>query len=476
MIKIPDAAPRFRLLTDEQCDFVHRASLELLRRTGVRLHHPEAVSLLRETDSVIQDDGLALLPANLVEWALKQAPSRITLCRRGTSAPAVRLEGREVHFGTGSDCANYLDPRTGVHRPFTTREIADCVRLVDALPGIDFCMSMGTPSDVEEHARFRTQFALMMTHTAKPIVFVADNRADCEAIHAMAAAAAGGESDLRLNPTLLSYSQMTTPLVQPGDSLEKLLFTAEKAIPVVHQPAPMMGGTAPVTMAGTLVLGNAEVLSSIVIHQLKRPGAPFVYGSGQHPMDMRTSISVYNAPEWLLARAAVADMARHYGLPHFGYAGHTDSIIMDEQAASDATSTIMLAFMTGEHLAHDVGYMESGLTTSPELIVFSDEVIGMMRSFNDGFSFDPESLALDLIHQLGPGGNFMTTDHTYRHFRKLWLPTLFNRDRKNRWLAKGGTTMGRRLKDKTVAIMESHRPEPLSESVRAEVEYILNSR
>lgn len=475
MPTIPDARPHFRLLSDEQCGFIHRTSLEILRRSGVRVHHPEALALLRESDALVVDDNRVLLPANLVEWALKQAPSRIALCRRGTAEPAIRLEGREVHFGTGSDCANYLDPRTGAHRPFTTREIAACVRLVDALPGIDFCMSMGSPDDVPTPARCRTQFALMLANTAKPIVFIADGRADCEAIHAMAAAAAGGAEALRLNPSILSYSQVTTPLVHPADSLEKLLFTAEKAIPVVHQPSPMMGGSAPVTMAGAMALGNAEALSSLVIHQLRRPGAPFVYGNGQHHMDMRTTISVYNAPEWLLARAAVADQARFYGLPHFGYAGHTDSNVMDEQAAADAATTIMLAFLTGEHLAHDVGYMESGMTTSPELIVFADEVIGSMRPFAAGFDFSPESLALELIHQVGPGGNFLTTPHTYRHFRKLWQPALFNRERKERWLAKGGTTLGQRLKDKTVALMESHTPPPLPQGVQAEIDQILKS-
>ncbi|MFH1135120.1 MAG: trimethylamine methyltransferase family protein [Pseudomonadota bacterium] len=475
MSKIPEAKAKFSLLGEEQCAFVHRASLEILRRTGVRVHHPEALNLLRQTDAVIKDETLVFLPANLVEWALRQAPSHLVLCRRGGNEAAIRLEEGEVHFGTGSDCANYLDPKTDKHRPFTTSEIKDCIRLVDALPRIDFCMSMGAPSDTPEHDRFKTQFALMLEYTAKPIVFIADNRADCEAIYAMAAAA-GGEDNLRLNPNLLSYSQMTTPLVQPRDSLEKLLFTAEKAVPVVHQPSPMMGGAAPVTLSGALALGNAEVLSSIVIHQLKRAGAPFMYGNGLHHMDMRTSISVYNAPEWMLARAAAADMGRYYRLPHFGYAGHTDSNNMDEQAASDAATTIMMGFLTGEHLAHDVGYMESGLTTSPELIVFADECIDMMRTFEKGISFDEESMALDQIHLIGPGGNYMTAEHTYKNFRRLWQPTLFNRDRKERWLSKGGPTLGKRLKDKTIAVMEAHQPAPLDEAVKSEIEYILKKK
>ncbi|MFP4306480.1 MAG: trimethylamine methyltransferase family protein [Desulfococcaceae bacterium] len=475
MEPIADALPRFQFLTPEHREYIHRASLEILRRTGVRVHHAETVKMLAESDAMVTEENRVFFPASLVEWAVRQVPDRIMLCKRGQEEPTVWLEEGPVHFGAGSDCNNYLDPETGAARPFTTKEIAACVRLVDALPEIDFCMSMGSPNDVAEAERFRIQFALMMENTAKPIVFIADGRADCEAIHAMAVAAAGSEDYLRLHPNLLGYGMMTTPLVQPGESLEKLLFMAEKQIPAVHQPAPMMGGTAPFSLAGGLALGNAEVLSSLVIHQLRRPGAPFVYGCGLHHMDMRTTLSVYNAPEWLLARAGTAEMARYYRLPRFGYAGHTDSNAMDEQAASDAFSSVMMAFLTREHLAHDVGYMESGLTTSPELIVFSDEAISGFRAFDKGVSFDPESLALDVIHQVGPGGNHMNTPHTFQRFRDFWSPSLFNRKRRTQWEKAGSPTLGKRLRDKTISLMESHRPEPLGDSVREEIDYILKN-
>ncbi|MBF0529921.1 MAG: trimethylamine methyltransferase family protein [Deltaproteobacteria bacterium] len=473
---IPNAVPTFKMLHHDHCRKIHLTSLELLRRSGVRVHHPEALRLLKETDALITDENLVRFPPALVDWALSQAPQRITLCRRGTDAPALLMENMETNFGTGSDCQNYLDPKTGEHRLFTTPEIIDCIRLVDALPELRFCMSMGEPSEIEGHRRFCHQFSLMIEHTVKPIVFIAGGRRDCELIVAMAAAAAGGEEALRLNPTLLSYSQVTTPLVQPEESLAKLLFMAEKGLPTVHMPSPMMGGTAPVTMPGALALGNAEVLSSLVIHQLKRTGAPFVYGNGVHPMDMKTSISVYGGPEFVLARAAGAEMARYYHLPHFGYAAHTDSCVMDEQAATDAVFSILIAMMTGQHLTHDVGYMEAGLMTSPEYIVFAAEIISMMGSFTQGLSFDPESLATDLINQVGPGGNYIANSHTFKHFRELWQPTLFNRDRRSKWLAKGGARLGQRLRDKTIGIIESHRPEPLAESVREEIQYILKQR
>ena len=469
------ALPRLAMLSPEQCEQIHRASLEILRRTGVRIHYDGALNLLRETGAVIGDGNRVWLPAGLVEWALAQAPSRVPLCGRGSDEVLAPLEGSLVSFGTGSDCPNYLDPRTGEHRPFSSADVVDCIHVVDALPELAFCMSMGIPADVGTANAYRQQFALMTQHTSKPVVFVCDDRADCEAIAAMAAAAAGGWERLRLNPSLLLYSEPSTPLQHSATATEKLLYMADQGLPIVHSPAPMMGGTAPVTLAGGLALGNAEVLSSLVMHQLKRPGAPFVYGSGLHHIDMRTTISVYGAPEFQLARVAVAEMGRFYGLPTWGYAGHSDSCAMDEQAAADAAFSVLVALLGGNNLVHDIGYLEAGLTTSPEMVVFTAEMISMMRRFMGGIDLDAESLALEVIDQVGPGGDFLASDHTLKHFRKMWQPDLFDRRRWEEWAAAGSPHLGDRLKDKTVALIDSHTPEPLPAGVQEEIDYILRA-
>jgi len=469
------AFPYMKMLSEAQCHTIHLASLEILRRTGVRVYHDEALELLRTSDALVGDDNLVRFPAGLVEWALDQAPSRIALCKRGSEEVVAPLEGRKVHFGTGSDCLNYLDPRTGERRKFTAEDVVDCIRLVDALPELDFCMSMGIPTDLEAESPYRWQFARMVEHTSKPIVFVCDDRADCEAIAAMAAAAAGGMDALRINPTLLLYSEPSTPLKHSETATGKLLYMAEQALPIVHSPAPMMGGTAPATMAGGLALGNAEVLSSLVIHQLKHSGAPFVYGSGLHHLDMKTTISVYSAPEFELARVAVAEMGRFYDLPTWGYAGHSDSCVMDEQAAADAAFSVLASLLAGSNLVHDVGYLEAGLTTSPEMIVFTAEMITMLRRFMSGVSLDAEALALDVIHAVGPGGEFLSTDHTMAHFREFWEPALFNRKRVDDWVEAGSKRVGDRLQERTVAVMDEHEPEPLADQARDEIERILEA-
>jgi len=467
--------PQFTMLTREQCETIHRASLEVLRRTGVRVYHDEALELLRQTDAVMIEDGNRVhFQPGLVEWALAQVSPRIPLCRRGSDEVLAPLEGRIVSFGTGSDTLNYLDPRTGERQRFTSAHVIDCVRVVDAMPELQFTMSMGIPSDLGANA-YREQFAMMLEHTTKPIVFVCDDRYDCEAIVAMASAAAGGIEKLRNSPSLLLYTEPSSPLRHSETAVGKLLYMAEQCLPIVNSPAPIQGGTAPVTLGTALVQANAEILSGLVMHQLKRAGAPIVYGCGMHHLDMKTTITLFTSPEFVLARVAVAEMGRFYGMPTWGYAGDVNSCVVDKQAAVEATFSIMASLLAGNNLTHDIGYVETGLAFSPELIVLCDDIISMLRHFLAGFSLDDDVLDLDIIHQVGPDGNFLTSEHTLQNFRQLWRPQLFNRLAYEAWAEAGSKWLGEPLREKTISIIEEHQPEPLGDRVRAEIEYILRN-
>ncbi len=457
------------MLTNDHCETIHRQSLELLRSTGVRIYHDGALDLLRQTGEVtIVDDNRVHFQPALVEWALRQPPSTIKLCKRGSDEVIVPLEGRRVSFGTGSDTLTYVDPRNGQRRPFTRQDIIDCIHVVDACPELGFCMSMGVIGEQP----YREQFSLMLQHTTKPIVFVCDDRADNKAIVAMASAAAGGMDYLRLNPSVLIYTEPSSPLRHTFNAVDKLLYMAEVGLPIVHSPAPVQGGTAPVTVSGALIMANAEILSGLVMHQLKHQGAPWVYGSGMHQLDMKTTISVYTSPEFVLARTAVAEMGQFYGLPTWGYAGDVNSCVVDEQAAAEATFSIMMALLAGNNLTHDIGYAESGKTTSPELIVLCDEIISMMRAYMDGIPFDEESMAMEVIQQVGPDGDFLGSEHTFRNFRAIWQPGLFSRLGGEEWAAAGSHPLGDHLRDKTLGIIENHQPEPLADDVVAEIERI----
>ena len=248
---------------------------------------------------------------------------------------------------------------------------------------------------------------------------------------------------------------------------------ADYRLPVVHSPGPQMGATAPITMAGGLVMSVAEIMSSIVVHQLRRPGAPFVFGAGLHHMDMGAMQICYASPEFQLTKAAVAQLGRKYGIPTWGYAGCSDAKVMDEQAALEAMLSVMMAKLTGANLIHDVGYMESGLTGSYEMIVLTDELVAMSNHLMKGIDVDDETLLVEELDRVGPGGNFLDTDATRAHYRDFWFPKLLDRKIRPNWQAAGGTTLGQRLNAKTRKIIKEHKPVPLAPEKKQKVQEIL---
>jgi trimethylamine--corrinoid protein Co-methyltransferase len=385
--------PQFAVLSETQVQDLHLGALEVLRRTGARFHHAEAVEMLREAGAFVSDGNLVKFPARLVEDAVASVPGRIVMCDRD-GEPAIFLEGTRVWFGTGSDCLNLLDPATGEHHKFTQADIIAGYRLVDALPNIHFTMSIGLPADVDPALAYDVQMALMLEHTTKPIVFVTDDEATCRRAIDMAAAVAGGYEALAEQQHILLYSEPSSPLQQSQTAVDKLLLMAEHRLPVVHSPAPLMGGTGPITMASGLVLALAEILSGLVVHQLRNPGAPFVFGAGLHHMDMAAAQICYASPEFQLTKAAIAELGRWYGIPTWGYAGCTDAKVLDEQAALEALLSVLMARLSGANLIHDVGYMESGLTGSFEMIVLTDELIALADNLMKGIEVSNETIWL----------------------------------------------------------------------------------
>jgi len=470
--KISFRSPQFSLLSDSQIQDLHLAALEVLRRTGVRFFHQEALEMLRQAGAFISDGNLVKFPSSLVESAIASTPSRIVMCDRD-GEPAVFLEGTKVNFGTGSDCLNLLDPLTGEHRKFTQADIADSYRLCDALPNIHFVMSNGLPADVDTGMTYDVQMSLMLQNTTKPLVFVTDNLATCQRAIDMAAVVAGGYEALTEQQHILLYSEPSSPLKQSETAVDKLLLMAEYQLPIVHSPAPLMGGTGPITLASGLVLAVAEILSGLVAHQLKSPGAPYVFGAGLHHMDMSSAQLSYGAPEFQLTKAAIAELGRWYGIPTWGYAGCSDAKVVDEQAASEATLAVLMAKLSGGNLIHDVGYVESGLTMAYEMIVLTDELVAMADKLMQGVEVSEDTLLLDEIHQVGPDGHFMSSETTLARFRDFWFPGLLDRSRREKWLKAGETTLGQRLNARVREILAEYQPKPLDDDKARRIQEIV---
>jgi trimethylamine--corrinoid protein Co-methyltransferase len=462
------------VLTGSEIQELHLAALEVLRRTGVEFQHKGAVDLLKEAGAFVSDGNLVKFPAAMVEDAIASAPSRIVMCDRDGEA-AMYLEGTRVYFGTGSDCLNVIDPETGEHRRFTRADLIEGYRLVDALPNIDFVMSMGIPSDVEVGLQYDTQMALMLEYTTKPKVFVTNDGASCQRAIDMAAALAGGYEALAERPHILLYSEPSSPLQQSETAVEKVLLMANYRLPILHAPGVLMGGTGPITMAGGLVQGVAEALSGLVLHQLKRRGAPFAFGAAVPHLDMRSMQVSYCSPELQLTNIAMAQLAQWYGMPTWGFGGGSDSKVLDEQAALEALFAVLVAQLSGANLAHDVGYLESGVTTSFEMVVLADELIAMTDQLMRGIEVTEETLLVEEIDRVGPGGHYMKTPQTVKRFRDYWFPSLLSRKTRERWLEAGGLTLGQRLNERVKEILAGHSTEPLDPQQKKKIEETLAS-
>ena len=457
-------------LSDEQCRKLHNYSLEILMRTGVRLFLPEAVDLLKKAGAMVSEGNRVRIPAGLVEKAFSSVPRRVTLYDRHGKA-AIFAEDSRCHYGTGSDCLHIIDHRTNERRDPVLQDIVEGITVCDALPDIDFVMSMFLPVDVDPMVSDRYQMEIMLNTTTKPIVYVTNEFSGTVDAVEMAEIVAGSAEALRLRPNIACYINVTTGLRHNEEALQKLLFLAEKGLPAMYVPVVLGGATGPVTQPGSLAIVYAGVLAGLVLSQLKREGAPFIFpGWGGAPMDMRTLISPYCTPNWGSAAAALAS---HYRVPSFGLAGCSDSKVVDQQAAAEAALTLLGETLGGPNIIHDLGYLESGLSGSLAQLVICHEIVGWIHSFLGPVTVDDESVPLDLIDEIGPDGQFLNVEHTRRHFREHWYPTVFDRGNHSQWLAKGGTTLAERAAARVEKILSTHHITPLPDEVRTAVHAVV---
>lgn len=463
---------QFRTLSTEQAEKIFNAALEVLERTGVDIYSDEALSLLKQANCYI-DGKRVRIPSYLVKKALNTVPSRLVLCDRNGNRKLF-LEGYNSYFGPGPTCPNFIDIDTGERRKTIKQDVVNTARVADALSNINFVMSLSMISDHTPTLADVHEVHAMLQNTTKPLVGWTFNLEGLKDIIDMCIAVAGSLENLQRNPFIVIYSEPTTPLSHSKEALEKLLFLAEKNIPVIYTPGMVLGGTAPITIAGALAVGVADNLTGLLLSQLKREGAPFIAAAPGGPMDMRTMQHCYGAPEFTLVHAASTDVFHYLNLPIWSAAGASDSKLVDAQAATEAAFQIFASASSGAHLIHDVGFIDSGLTGSLEQLVMGDEIIGMVRRFIKGVDVDEDHLALDLIHKVGPGGQFITAEHTFKYFKQdLWTPTLLDRQVYSNWEIQGKKSMTERINEKVKKILEEQIPEPLPEKILKKIDDIL---
>jgi trimethylamine---corrinoid protein Co-methyltransferase len=471
----------FSRLDDAQCQRLHEATLRVLERTGLIVDEPEALELLRRAGADV-DGTRVRIPERLVAWALELAPRGVTLYGRD-GRPALTCGGYQYSFGAGSDCMECWDHRTGERRRALLADVVDAARVQDACEHLDFVMSLFTPSDVTPEAMDRHQMAAMLRHSTKPIVYVTLNDMTAHLdVTEMAEAVAGGPDALAARPLVACYKNTLFPLVHNAEAVRTLLDLAGRNLPCIYSPVSTAGTVAPMTVLGSTVVVNAGVLAGLVMAQLKRAGAPYIaIGWAGEALDMRTVVDIFSWPEH---RAVYSSLLHWYGLPMWTLGGVTDSKLPDQQAAAEAALTLLADAVSGGHMIHDIGFMESAYTGSLTQVVLCDDIAGWVKAFLRPVEITDEELGLEAIEEVGPGELFLKHKHTRRHARDRWQPQVFDRRSREEWLAGGAggpAAAGRAggLDATAVAaarvdrILAEHEVPPLPAAVEAAIEAVL---
>ncbi len=460
--------PTLNVFSTAQIEQIHLATMEVLERTGIRVTHLKALELLDGAGANVNGNRVRI-PAQMVGEAIHATPSRFALGKRN-GEPAIFLEDNKSWFGAGLDAVDYLNPITGGRRRFTSEDCRVTATISNALTNYSWSMTLGLAADVPAEIADRVTAKQALTYCEKPLFFCCKDPNSVRAIYDMAVLIAGSEERFRQAPTIASISSAISPLWYDDDTLEKVIFCAEKGIPQVLFPGLQTGATSPATFAGTIVQGSAESLSGLVVAQLVRPGAPVIYGAFTTIMDMATAIFSYGAPEMSLMTAAMAQMAQHYHLPFFGTAGCSDAKFHDDpQAVIEATLSCLSSALSGANLVHDLGLLDHSAVISPNYLVLVNEILSMVNQYMRGIVVNDETLSLDLIDRVGPGGNYLEEEHTMRHFRDVWYSDLFDRTNYEEWLKQGSVHFTERLREKTRKLMDLN-TEPLPTEIIREMD------
>lgn len=470
---VDNQSVQFRVLSTSQCDRIFAAVLEVLERTGAEIYNQDALEILKKAGCWI--DGIRVrFPSRLVERAISTAPSRVVLADRNGNRKLF-LEGNNTYFGPGPTNPYFIDLETGERRKVLKEDVCNVAKLVEDLPNLDFCMSLASISDVTEALADVHEVHAMLQNTVKPFITWGFNRKNVETIVSLCETVAGSAENLQKNPFMVLYAEPCTPLKHPEDSLDKMLYMAEKGLPVMYTPGVQGNATAPASLAGVIVTAAADNLAGLVIHQYKNEGAPYIAGGVTTNMDMKTMIHCYgSSPEFCLMHAGYTEFVHYLNLPMFSTAGCSDSKVLDEQAAIEYALSVYSAALSGANLVHDVGFLESGMSASLEGLVMADEIISYVRTILNGIRVDDDTLALDVINKVGPGGHFLGEEHTFKNFKTFWNPTIINRDRFQMWEEKGKLTYKQRLNSKAKQMLQEHKSQILPEDILNKLQSIVD--
>ncbi len=474
---VANAGVRFNVFSPDQMQELFDGVLHLLQTTGLDVKHEAARDLLKKAGAWVDGERVRL-PAYMVKDALRKAPRSFTLwARDGTPSGRkhdIHIGPGRGHFGPGLTRTHFIDPETLERRAYTRADAPLVARLVDALPNIDFCGSLGAVGDVHTDLGGLDEFAGMFPSTSKPIVAWSHDTSVLAGIHAIAVAEAGGQRAFEQRPTYVQYCEPPSPLVSTFEALDTLIFAATHRVPLIFAPRPVAGDTAPITGAGIIALAAAESWMGLTLAQTLQPGLPFFMGGVLSALDVNTMSPAYGAPELPLYMAGLTELAHFAGLPLWQTGGCTDSKAFDGQAMIEGGASVFFSALTSGDLCHDVGCTEGPMTGSLFQLCAMDEAIGYARRIVRGIEVNDDTLAVSVINDVGPNNHYLRHPHTRKYYKtEYFYPKLLDRQDFENWEATGSLT----LRDRTIArvrdLLATHKPAAIKPETRTVIEKVL---
>ncbi len=462
------------VLSGGDLERIHQASLSLLDNPGIFSESDLILDLFQKGGGIVdRERRLIRVPPEMVDEALRSAPKSFVLYGRDPEMDLL-VEPGPVYYGMGGTSEPFFwDYDLGRPRQPVKEDMIRATRLAQALPNVDFVMALCSAGDAPPGENFIHEYDAIFRNTTKPVVVSALGREYMQTFLEMAAAVSGGEAELRRRPWVVAYVTPVSPLrVTPLN--EGMFEAAQLGIPIQYSPGPMMGATAPVTVAGDLTQSNAEALFGLVQSQLIKPGIPFIYAPHTPAMDMATAQCTYGSVEQALGRAAVAQLGRFYNLPTFNTGAGVEAKLPDAQAASEAMLGMLLNGLAGMTLTQTMGTLASGLYGSLEMLVICDEMAHMMKRVLRGIAVSDENIGLDVIREVGHQGNFLAHDHTLAHFKQdMFFPVLFRRQTIDQWLERGAKSILEVAHERLLAILEPPAPVLISGDAEQALDEVL---
>ncbi len=454
---------QYQPLKQSSIERIHQASLEIFEEVGFEVYYDEALEIFARSGAKVDfEQKRVRLSPQLVEKAISTAPSKVVLYGREEKHDLI-LEGKRVYLGTGGTAPNVLDLETGEKRLSSLEDVKQIAKLVDALDNVHFYLLPVFPNELPQEQVDVNRFYAGLANTTKHVTGGVWHPEGARNAIKLASIIAGGYEELKKKPIISIICCVISPLRLDKNYTELMIIAAENGIPVMVPSEALCGSTSPITLAGDVLQVNVETLAGVILTQLVNPGTPVLYATVSTIADPRRMSYTSGAVEMGLINAALAQMAQFYAIPFYATAGMSDAKLPDAQAGYEKAITSLLVAMAGANFIHDsAGLLEFAMTASYEQYVIDDEINGMVMRAIRGIEFNEDTLALDVIKNVGPTGTFFDQVHTVKHLRsEFFFPKLSDRSPREQWVEKGAKDTRERAREIAKNILLNHKPLPI---------------